>query len=70
MKKLLLSLTMMLFASQMIFAQDAEQKSWTHGGFVGFNISQSHFSNWTAGGQDNVNGLGTFKYNMNYLKGK
>ena len=70
MKKLLLSLTMMLFASQMIFAQDAEQKSWTHGGFVGFNISQSHFSNWTSGGQDNVNGLGTFKYNMNYLKGK
>ena len=70
MKKLLLSLAMMLFASQMIFAQDADQKNWTHGGFVGFNISQSHFSNWTAGGQDNVNGLGTFKYNMNYLNGK
>ena len=70
MKKLLLSLTMMLFASQMIFAQDAEQKNWNHGGFIGFNISQSHFSNWTSGGQDNVNGLGTFKYNMNYLKGK
>ena len=70
MKKLLLSLTMVLFASQMIFAQDAEQKNWNHGGFVGFNISQSHFSNWTSGGQDNVNGLGTFKYNMNYLKGK
>lgn len=70
MKKLLLSLTMVIFASQMIFAQDAEQKNWNHGGFIGFNISQSHFSNWTAGGQDNVNGLGTFKYNMNYLKGK
>ena len=70
MKKLLLSLAMMLFASQMLFAQDAEQKNWNHGGFIGFNISQSHFSNWTAGGQDNVNGLGKFKYNMNYLKGK
>lgn len=70
MKKLLLSLAVMLFASQMIFAQDAEKKNWTHGGFVGFNVSQSHFSNWTAGGQDNVNGLGTFKYNMNYLNGK
>ena len=70
MKKLLLSLAMMLFASQMILAQDAEQKNWNHGGFIGFNISQSHFSNWTAGGQDNVNGLGTFKYNMNYLNGK
>ena len=70
MKKLLLSLTMVIFASQMIFAQDAEEKNWTHGGFVGLNVSQSHFSNWTSGGQDNVNGLGTFKYSANYLKGK
>lgn len=70
MKKFLLSLAAMLFASQMIFAQDAEEKKWKHGGFVGLNVSQSHFSNWTAGGQDNVNGLGTFKYNMNYLNGK
>lgn len=70
MKKLLLSLTVMIFASQNIFAQDATEKNWKHGGFVGLNVSQSHFSNWTAGGQDNVNGLGTLKYNMNYLKGK
>ena len=71
MKKFLLTFAVMLFASQMIFAQEeAEQKNWTHGGFVGLNVSQSHFSNWTAGGQDNVNGLGTFKYNMNYLNGK
>ncbi len=70
MKKFLLSLTMMLFASQMIYAQDAEEKNWTHGGFVGLNVSQSHFSNWTSGGQDNINGLGTFKYNLNYSKGK
>ena len=70
MKKFLLSLAMVLFASQMIFAQDAEEKSWTHGGFVGLNVSQSHFSNWTSGGQDNVNGLSTFKYSANYLKGK
>ena len=69
MKKLLLALSIMFAASQMTFAQDAE-KNWSHGGFVGFNISQSHFSNWTSGGQDNVNGLGTFKYNMNYLNGK
>jgi hypothetical protein len=70
MKKFLLSLAMVLFASQMIFAQDAEEKSWTHGGFVGLNVSQSHFSNWTSGGQDNINGLSTFKYSANYLKGK
>ncbi len=69
MKKFLLSLAMMLFTSQMIFAQDAENK-WTHGGFVGLNVSQSHFSNWTSGGQDNINGLSTLKYNINYLNGK
>lgn len=70
MKRFLLSLVMITFTSQVLFAQDAEEKKWTHGGFVGLNVSQSHFSNWTAGGQDNVNGLGTFKYNMNYLNGK
>ena len=70
MKKFLLSLAIVLFASQMIFAQETEEKSWTHGGFVGLNVSQSHFSNWTSGGQDNVNGIGTFKYSANYLKGK
>lgn len=70
MKRFLLSLVMIAFTSHVLFAQDAEEKKWTHGGFVGLNVSQSHFSNWTAGGQDNVNGLGTFKYNMNYLNGK
>ena len=70
MKRFLLSLAVMLLASQMLLAQDSEEKNWTHGGYVGLNVSQSHFSNWTSGGQDNVNGLGTFKYNLNYLKGK
>ena len=70
MKKFLLYLTMMILASQIIMAQEKNEKQWTHGGFVGLNASQSHFSNWTSGGQDNINGLGTFKYNANYLKGK
>ena len=70
MKRFLLSLAVMLLASQMLLAQDSEEKNWTHGGYVGLNVSQSHFSNWTSGGQDNINGLGTFKYNLNYLKGK
>ena len=70
MKKLLLTLSIMFLVSQIVIAQETEVNNWSHGGFVGFNISQSHFSNWTAGGQDNVNGLSTFKYNLNYLKGK
>lgn len=70
MKRFLFSLVMLVLTSQVIFAQDAEEKKWTHGGFVGLNVSQSHFSNWTSGGQDNINGLGTFKYNMSYLNRK
>lgn len=70
MKKILLSLAMVFFASQFTFAQEENEKNWSHGGFVGLNVSQSHFSNWTSGGQDNINGLGTLKYNINYLKGK
>lgn len=70
MKRFLLTFVMVLFASQMAFSQDAEENNWSHGGFVGLNVSQSYFSNWTSGGQDNINSIGTFKYNLNYLKGK
>lgn len=70
MKKILLTLAVMFLASQMVLAQDAEEKNWTHGGFVGFNVAQSHFSNWTSGGQDNINGLAALKYNINYKKNK
>lgn len=70
MKKILLSLAVLLLSSQFLFSQETEEKNWTHGGFVSFNAAQSHFSNWTSGGQDNINGLGTFKYSINYKKNK
>lgn len=77
MKKFLLSFAIVIFASQIIFAQDSDLEpkpapttNWTHGGFISLNASQSHFSNWTSGGQDNVNAIGIFKYNLNYIKGK
>lgn len=72
MKKVLLSMIVMLFATQVAFCQDSKEteKTWTHGGIIGFNISQSHFDNWTSGGQDNINFLGILKYKMNYMKDK
>ena len=70
MKKYLLSLIALLLSVNVAFAQDGEVKSpWTHGGNVGFNMAQSHFDNWSAGGQDNINFLGLAKYDMNYKNG-
>ena len=43
---------------------------WTHKGNVGFNMAQSAYVNWSAGGQNALNLLGTFNYEANYLKDK
>jgi len=69
MKKLLLPLIALLLSVNVAFAQDAPASPWTHGGNVGFNMAQSHFDNWSAGGQDNINFLGIVKYDINYKKG-
>ena len=69
MKKPLLPLVALLLSVNVAFAQDAPASPWTHGGNVGFNMAQSHFDNWSAGGQDNINFLGLAKYDINYKKG-
>lgn len=71
MKKAFLPLIALLFTAQLAFAQDAENETspWSHGGMVGLNFAQSHFSNWVAGGQDNINMLGTVVYNIDFNKG-
>lgn len=70
MKKLFLPLIALLLSVNVAFAQDVEiQSPWTHGGTVGLNMAQSHFDNWSAGGQDNINFLGLAKYDINYKKG-
>lgn len=70
MKKLLLPLIALLLSVNVAFAQDAPASPWTHGGNVGFTLAQSHFDNWSAGGQDNINFLGIAKYDINFKKGK
>lgn len=69
MKKLLLLSVIALFSFN-AFAQDetSEVKLWNHGGNVGLNVAQSHFNNWSAGGQDNINFVGLGKYTLNYKK--
>lgn len=56
-------------ASALAFAQEApttNTKHWTHKGDVGLNISQSAFSNWSAGGQNALAWQGLFNYELNY----
>lgn len=70
MKRLFLPLIAMLLSVNVAFAQDGGIESpWKHGGNAGLNMAQSHFDNWAAGGQDNVNFLGLLKYEINYKKG-
>lgn len=71
MKRFFLPLIALLLSMNVAMAQDeGVQSPWTHGGTAGFNMAQSHFDNWSAGGQDNVNFLGLAKYNINYKNGK
>lgn len=69
-----LSLTLILVLIGItVFAQEPAKKDtcyWTSSGNIGLNISQSYLSNWAAGGENAINGLGLFNYEQNYLKGK
>jgi len=43
-------------------------KTWTAKGNVSVLASQSTFSNWAAGGENNVSGTGSVNYDFNYKK--
>jgi len=68
MKNTLLILTSFLFfSSATLMAQDTTlPKKWQKSGAVGLNFSQSHLSNWAAGGEDALNWQGILNYGINY----
>lgn len=69
MKKVLFT-TMALFLAISLFAQEEENtEGWSHSGNIGLNFAQASYTNWAAGGQNALNWLGTFNYNINYAKG-
>lgn len=62
---------MLVAATTMAFAQEASTKDtcyWTHKGDIGLNVSQSFFSNWSAGGQTALAWQGLLNYELNYAK--
>ena len=62
---------LLVAASAMAFAQEAPTKDtcyWTHKGDIGLNLSQSAFSNWSAGGQSALAWQGLLNYELHYAK--
>lgn len=66
MKNHLLIALLFVFASTAIHAQNDSISPWTSAGKVSINFSQSHLSNWSAGGQSSFNALGLINYSLNY----
>jgi hypothetical protein len=69
MKKQLFFSLIFLSNAILAFSQvTADSSNWKRGGKVGLNFSQSHLSNWAAGGQSALNTLGLLSYTANYAK--
>ena len=51
-------------------AQQQKDTLWTVNGQASVNFSQVSFSNWVAGGQNSVSGVGLFNISANYDKGR
>jgi len=73
MKKVLLSVLGCLIAvtinAQDDEANDSIQEGWTTSGKISLLINQSAFSNWQAGGENNIAANVNFNYDFNYRKG-
>lgn len=71
MKKIVLGL-LAVFASFSVQAQEAETventSNWTSKGNFNFLVNQSSFSNWQAGGDNNLSGNVNVNYDLNYKK--
>lgn len=77
MKKILLSLLLFL-ALAPSFAQNADPaaaaavpdttRAWKSKGVFSLLINQSSFSNWQAGGENNISGTAGINYDLNYAK--
>ncbi len=69
MKKLLL-ISIVIFIASGIVAQDDADTSWKVRGDVSLMFSQSSFTNWAPGGDNNITLNGFLNYYAGYIKGK
>jgi hypothetical protein len=71
MHKKLLFILVLLLSINSLFAQNKDEEipdGWTKKGNISFLFNQSTFSNWLAGGENNVSGNLGFNYDFNYKK--
>jgi len=68
MKKLLLFFA--LFAAIASYAQDTKDTTWTINSDVALMFSQTSFTNWAPGGENNLTFTGYYNFFAGYLKGK
>jgi hypothetical protein len=71
MKRIIIS-ALVLFISFIGIAQETEEdpvvkEGWKSSGKVGILFNQSAFSNWTAGGENNISGTLGLNYDINYF---
>lgn len=66
MKKRFLIVALMLTGA--VFAQDKKQNGWTKKGNFTLLFNQSAFSNWVAGGENNIAVTAGVNYDFNYIK--
>ena len=60
-----------LFASVTVFSQDTLHfGNWTMRGKLSMNLSQSYFSNWSAGGTSNLTTIGKYTMSFDYKKNR
>lgn len=75
MKKLIISKKViagiLVLGSLTGFAQDTEEakEGWTTKGNISFLLNESAFSNWLAGGENNISGTLGLNYDFNYKMG-
>lgn len=68
MKKSILSVMLLVFASINVFSENEEVKHWKSQGNFSLNFAQSHLSNWAGGGESALNGVGKIIYSLKYAK--
>lgn len=71
MRKKILFILLFMFCANLLLAQDKQEEiseGWTKKGNISFLFNQSTFSNWLAGGENNISGNLGFNYDFNYKK--
>jgi len=53
-----------------VYAQDAPESPWTHNGLTGINFSQTSFTNWSEGGENNIASNVYLNGSLNYKQDK